>query len=254
VVEAYEEVEILSLFDALHGMLIGAYAETARWVAVRGMGLCFYVDQYFCSRLLTLVFLLLQLLWFKTSRPMLACWISIDKGQPIGRDVGASTSFLQQKDRVLIRARPTLPTSPRRGRGMVITLSPPLIPLALCQHRRLVRIAREGTERELAQQDAVETRQRLAAGEVEALRAATEIVELKKMVEERDEKLFSSAPELAALQTVRDQVKAELDQNYEKSEDLLKQCFDRAVRQAHVLYGGSSATDEFNMDFEVQQG
>jgi len=39
----------------------------------------------------------------------------------------------------------------------------------------------------------------LAAAEAEALRAATEIVKLKKMVEERDEKLSSSTTELAAL-------------------------------------------------------
>jgi len=70
------------------------------------------------------------------------------------------------------------------------------------------RIAREAAERELAQQDVPEARQRLVAGEAEALRAATEIVELKKMVEERDEKLSSSIAELAALQTAKDQVEA----------------------------------------------
>jgi len=35
---------------------------------------------------------------------------------------------------------------------------------------------------------------------------------------------------------------------------LLKQCFDRAVRQAHVLYGGPPTTGEFNMDYEVYRG
>jgi len=50
-------------------------------------------------------------------------------------------------------------------------------------------IAREAAERELAQKDAAEVRQRLAAREAEVLRAATEIAELKKAVEERDEKL-----------------------------------------------------------------
>ena len=43
------------------------------------------------------------------------------------------------------------------------------------------------------------------------LRVATEITELKKMVEERDEKLSSSAIELAALQAAKDEDEAELD-------------------------------------------
>jgi len=94
----------------------------------------------------------------------------------------------------------------------------------------------------------------LAGREAETLRAATEIAELKKMVKERDEKLSSSATELAALQVAKDQAEAELDQNYEESEELLKQCFDRAVRQAHVLYGGPPTTSEFDIDCEVHQG
>ena len=69
-----------------------------------------------------------------------------------------------------------------------------------------------------------------------------------------EEKLSSSAAELAALQVAKEQVEAELDQNYEESEELLKQCFDRAVRQAHVLCGGPPAIGEFNMDYEVHQG
>ena len=35
---------------------------------------------------------------------------------------------------------------------------------------------------------------------------------------------------------------------------MLKQCFDRAVRQAHVLCGGPPVTGEFDMDCEVHQG
>jgi len=31
----------------------------------------------------------------------------------------------------------------------------------------------------------------------------------------------------------------------------LKKCFYRAVRQAHVLYGGPPATGDFNLDYEV---
>jgi len=108
-------------------------------------------------------------------------------------------------------------------------------------------VAQEVAEKELAQRDATEAR---AAKEAEALRAATEIAELKKVVEERDGKLSSSTIELAALQAAEEQVEAELDQNYEESEELLN----RAVRQARVLYGGSSATGEFDMDCDVYQG
>jgi len=116
------------------------------------------------------------------------------------------------------------------------------------------RIAREAAKRELAQQEDAETRQRLAAENAEVLRAAAEIAELKKMVEERDEKLSSSATELAALQAAKDEAEAELDLNFEESEELLKQCFDQAVRQAHVLYGGSPAIGDFDLDCEVYQG
>jgi len=111
--------------------------------------------------------------------------------------------------------------------------------------------AQEAAKRELAEKDAAEARRLLASAKEEALRAATEVAEAKKAVEE---KLSSSAAELVALQVAKEQVEVELDQNYEESEELLKQCFDRAVRQAHVLYGGPLATGEFNMDYEVHQG
>jgi len=91
----------------------------------------------------------------------------------------------------------------------------------------------------------------LASAKEEALRAAAEVAEVKKTPEE---KLSSSAAELAALHAAKEQVETELDQNYEDSEELLKQCFDRAVCQAHVLYGGTPTTGEFNMDHEVYQG
>ena len=55
------------------------------------------------------------------------------------------------------------------------------------------------------------------------MRAATEIVELKQMVEERDEKLSSSATEMVNLRAAKDEAEAELDQNYEDSKELLKQ-------------------------------
>jgi len=116
------------------------------------------------------------------------------------------------------------------------------------------KIAQEGAEREIAQKDAVEVRQLLVAEKAEALRAATEIAALKRMVEERDEKLSSSTIELVALQAAKDEAEAELDQNFEESEELLKQCFDRAVGQAHVLYGGPPATSDFDLDCEVYQG
>ena len=112
-------------------------------------------------------------------------------------------------------------------------------------------VAREAAGRELAAKDAAEARRLLASAKEEALRAAAEVVEVKKTAEE---KLSSSAAELAALQTTKEQVEAELDQNYEESEELLKQCFDRAVRQAHVLYGGPPASGNFDMDYEVYQG
>jgi len=95
--------------------------------------------------------------------------------------------------------------------------------------------AREAGKRELAEKDVAEARRLLALAKEEASRAVVEAVKVKKMAEE---KLSSSAAELAALQIAKEQVEAELDQNYEESEELLKHCFDRAVRQAHVLYGG----------------
>jgi len=50
------------------------------------------------------------------------------------------------------------------------------------------------------------------------MRAAAEVSEVKKAAEE---KLSSSAAELAALQVEKEQVEAELDQNYEELEELL---------------------------------
>ena len=73
------------------------------------------------------------------------------------------------------------------------------------------------------QQDAAEARQHLAEEKAEALRPTTEIVELKQMVEERDEKLSSSASEMVDLRAAKDEAEAELDQNYEDSKELLKQ-------------------------------
>jgi len=70
-------------------------------------------------------------------------------------------------------------------------------------------VAREAAGRELAAKDAAEARRLLASTKEEALRAATEVVEVKKMAEE---KLSSSADELAALQTAKEQVEGELDQ------------------------------------------
>jgi len=90
--------------------------------------------------------------------------------------------------------------------------------------------------------------------EAEKLRAAAEITNLKKLVEEKSEQLSASATDMAALQLAKEQVEAELDENYEEAEELLKQCFERVVRQAHVLYGGPPATGEFDLDCEVYQG
>ena len=99
-------------------------------------------------------------------------------------------------------------------------------------------IARKAVEKELAEKDAAEARRLLATAKAEALKAATEVAEVKKTAKE---KFSSTTAELDALQIAKEQVEAELDQNYEESEELLKQCFDRAVRQTHVLYGGATS-------------
>ncbi|XP_068483341.1 uncharacterized protein [Phaseolus vulgaris] len=96
-------------------------------------------------------------------------------------------------------------------------------------------------ERELVAKDAAEARQLLASAKEEARRAAAEVVEVKKMAEE---KLSSSASELAALQTAKEQVEAELDQNYEESEELLQQCFDRAGRLVPSVEVGALSAQE----------
>ena len=112
-------------------------------------------------------------------------------------------------------------------------------------------VATEAAEKELAQREAAEAKRQL---EAEKLRAAAEITNLKKLDEEKSEQLSASATEMAALQLAKEQGEAELDENYEEAEELLKQCFERAVRQAHVLYGGPPATGEFDLDCEVYQG
>ena len=113
------------------------------------------------------------------------------------------------------------------------------------------KIAKEVVERELAQNEATEARRQL---EAEKLRAAAEITALKKLTEERAEKLSALVAEVAALQTAKDQIEAKLDENYEEAEELLKQCFERVMRQTHVLYGGPSTTGNFDLDCEVYQG
>ena len=110
------------------------------------------------------------------------------------------------------------------------------------------KIAKESVERELAQNEAVEARRQL---EAEKRRVAIEVAQLKKWA---NEKLAESAAEVLALQTAKAKVEAELDENYDEAEELLKQCFERAVRQAHVLYGGPPATGGFDLDCEVYQG
>ncbi|XP_068486984.1 uncharacterized protein [Phaseolus vulgaris] len=110
------------------------------------------------------------------------------------------------------------------------------------------KIAKEVAEKELAQSEAGEARRQL---ESERRRAAAEVAQLKKWA---DEKLAESAAEVLALKTAKAKVEAELDENYDEAEELLKQCFERVVRQAHVLYGGPPATGEFDLDCEVHQG
>ena len=96
----------------------------------------------------------------------------------------------------------------------------------------------EVAEKKKAQQEAAEAGRGLAEVEAEMARVMVENTQLKKMVEERDEKLSSLATELATLQAARDEAEAELDRNFDQTEDLLKPSFLRAFRQAHVLYGG----------------
>ncbi|XP_068484845.1 uncharacterized protein [Phaseolus vulgaris] len=112
-------------------------------------------------------------------------------------------------------------------------------------------IAMEAAEKELAQKEAAEAKRQL---EAEKLRAAAEIANLKKLVEGKDGQLSASATEMAALQLAKEQAEAELDENYEEAEELLRQCFEMAVRQAHVFYGGPPATGSFDLDYEVYQG
>ena len=83
---------------------------------------------------------------------------------------------------------------------------------------------------------------------------AAENTHLKKTVEERDEKLSSSATKLATLKAAKDEAEDELEHNFEQIEELLRQSFLRAVRLAHVLYGGPSASGAFDLDHEVYQG
>jgi len=68
--------------------------------------------------------------------------------------------------------------------------------------------AREVAKRERVEKDVAEARRLLASAQEEASRAAAEAVKVKKMVEE---KLSSSAAELAVLQTAKEKVEAELD-------------------------------------------
>ena len=91
------------------------------------------------------------------------------------------------------------------------------------------KIAREAAEKELAQQKVVEAGLCLAAVKIELARVVAENTQLKKMVEERDEKLSSSATELATLEAAKDEVEAELDRKFEETEELLKQSLLRAV-------------------------
>jgi len=116
------------------------------------------------------------------------------------------------------------------------------------------KIARAEAERELAQGEAAEAKRLLEGERAERLRVAAKNATLKELVEKSNQKLSSSARELAALQVAKDEVEAELDKNYEDSEELLRQCFDRAVRQDHVLYGGAPASGNFDIDHEVYQG
>jgi len=79
-------------------------------------------------------------------------------------------------------------------------------------------------ERAKEQQEATEAECRMGEVKAEMARVAAENTQLKKMVEERDEKLSSSATELATLKAARDEAKAEaeLDRNFDQTKELLK--------------------------------
>ncbi|KAK7331536.1 hypothetical protein VNO80_28271 [Phaseolus coccineus] len=66
--------------------------------------------------------------------------------------------------------------------------------------------------------------------EAEMARVLVENTQLKRMVEERDEKLSSSTTELATLQASKDKAEAELDNNFNQTEELLRQSFLHAGR------------------------
>jgi len=126
---------------------------------------------------------------------------------------------------------------------------------SLAAHSKLSeKIYREMVDKELAQQEAIDVGRRLGEARAEMDKVATENAKLKRMVEERDEKLSSSATELATLQAAKDEVEPEFDRNFEETEELLKQSFLRVVRQAHVLYGESPTSHAFDLDYKVYQG
>ena len=114
-------------------------------------------------------------------------------------------------------------------------------------------LSKRWPRRRKRRREVAEAERLLGEVKVEMARVATENTHLNKMVEEMDEKLSSSATELATLKAAKDEAKDELDRNFEQTEELLRQSFLFVVRQAHVLYGGSSASGAFDLDHEVYQ-
>ena len=116
------------------------------------------------------------------------------------------------------------------------------------------RLDSEVAEKEKAQHEVAEAGRCLAEVEAEMARVVAENTQLKKMVEERDKKISSLATELTTLKAAKDEAEAELGHNFDHTDKLLKQSFLRAVRQAHVLYGGSPTSGAFDLDHKVYQG
>jgi len=99
-----DEVEILSLFDALPRKLptrrlIGAYTKLARWTSVKGMSLYFCYRLVFIPSLLTLV-IFLQKSWRKNHQPALTSWMPIGNGRPSEKGIVASTRWLPRRARM----------------------------------------------------------------------------------------------------------------------------------------------------------
>ena len=84
------------------------------------------------------------------------------------------------------------------------------------------RLDSEMAEKEKAQQEVAEVERCLGEVKAKMARVVAKNTQLKKMVKERNEKLSSSATEMATLKVARDEAEAELDRNFDQTKELLK--------------------------------